>query len=197
MIKRKSFSDEEIVQIIRDGVKRDKSRVLTYLYKLHYPKISNYIHLNKGDEDEAKDVFQEGLLIFYNQIEDEKFKGKSSIGTYLFTIVKNLWIAECKRKQRILTVQIEQDHLIESKTIEDIFSSQEDMKKLDTLFEKLGQGCKEVLMYFFYHEHKISEIKEILSLGSDQAVRTKKFRCLQKLTTIFEENSMTKDQFSI
>ncbi|MEO9871808.1 RNA polymerase sigma factor [Ekhidna sp.] len=196
-MKGESFKNEEIVQIIQNGNKHEKSRVLAYLYKLHYPKISKYIRNNRGDEAEAKDVFQDGLLVLYNQIEDGKFEGRSSVGTYLFTIVKNFWRAECKRKQKVLNIPIEENHLMENQTIEDLFSSQEDVRKLDMLFGKLGKGCKDLLTSFFYHEQKVSEIKEKLSLGSDQAVRTKKFRCLQKLTAIFKESKITKDQFSI
>jgi len=59
-----SYSDKAILEAIRNG----EDGVLMHLYKQVLPKIKNYILKNNGSEDDAKDIFQDAVVIFYNML---------------------------------------------------------------------------------------------------------------------------------
>ena len=66
------LTDKEILTNIACG--NDKE-VLTYLYKSVYPSVRTIILRNNGKEDDAKDIFQESVMVFYKYVKQEKFNG--------------------------------------------------------------------------------------------------------------------------
>ncbi len=63
-------SDEEIIQALRNN----DDRVLNVLYKLYFGSINHFIITNSGSEDDAKDIFQEAVIVFYQNIKDQNFE---------------------------------------------------------------------------------------------------------------------------
>ena len=61
---------ENIDEALISGIRNDDERALADLYKIHYPMVSHFILSNSGTVDEAKDIFQETVLIFYEKIKD-------------------------------------------------------------------------------------------------------------------------------
>ena len=60
----KPVSEEEIVQALR----RQDERVLKTVYKQHYPQIANMVVNNGGSVQEAKDIYQETIIVFYEKM---------------------------------------------------------------------------------------------------------------------------------
>jgi RNA polymerase sigma factor (sigma-70 family) len=77
---------------IIEGIKKRDNKVLTFIYKELFPGISNYILNNGGNTDDAKDAFQEAIIIIFRQIEENKLDIKSNFENYLFGIAKLIWL---------------------------------------------------------------------------------------------------------
>ena len=56
-------NDEDILERIRKG----DERAIDFLYKKHYRMMVNMIIKNNGSEEEAKDIFQEALIVFWKK----------------------------------------------------------------------------------------------------------------------------------
>ena len=69
------YTDEEVV----DGIKSNKSWAIEYLYKMDRNGIFNFVMNNNGDEEDAQDVLQEGVLSVCNNIIAGAFIIKSNI----------------------------------------------------------------------------------------------------------------------
>ena len=66
------------------------------------------------------------------------------------------------------------------------------------MFEAIGQlrlDCQKILTAFYYEQKKMSEIKQIFDLSSEQVARTKKYRCLNELIKFFEKKGVEYHQF--
>ena len=63
-------SDEEILR----GLRRERQDALKQIYKIVYPSVLAYIKNNSGSEDEAQDIFQEAMIVFYQKAMNEEFK---------------------------------------------------------------------------------------------------------------------------
>jgi RNA polymerase sigma factor (sigma-70 family) len=90
------MSDEEAIARIKKG----DERALDFLYKKNYKMMTNMIIKNNGSEDEAKDIYQEALLVIWQKALSEDFMLTSKISTYLYSVCKNLWRKELERKSR-------------------------------------------------------------------------------------------------
>jgi RNA polymerase sigma factor (sigma-70 family) len=76
-----------------DGLRRRDNRVLAFIYKTFYPPIVKFILTNSGTEEDAKDIFQEALIVVFRNIKEKSdFKLESGFQTYLYSIARLLWL---------------------------------------------------------------------------------------------------------
>jgi len=43
---------------------------------------------NNGDEDDAKDIYQEAIIVLYNKIKSGKFELSSKLKTYIYSVCR-------------------------------------------------------------------------------------------------------------
>lgn len=82
---------------------------LKRIYKEHYPKVQHLVLQNSGDEDDAKDLYQDAFVVFYQKISEEGFELTSSIGTFIYSISKNLWLKQLRVFSKHTTLRLENE----------------------------------------------------------------------------------------
>ena len=179
---KKVFNDEEIIQMIQH--KSNQNQALSQLYSQHYGMLEHYILSNSGDADDAADTIQEVMLVFVRLIQEAKFRGESTIKSFLYSITKNLWVTEIRKRKstqaRNEKYYDEAENL--SPDISKSISEQENLNYIMRLFSELGNTCKSILTLFYYEEMNMKEICERLDFSSEQVLRNKKYKCLKSLT---------------
>ncbi len=151
------------------------------IYRTNKAKVCSYILGNNGRQDEAKDVFQEAVIAFYENVRDDKFKGESTISTYLYSIAKFKWLNQIK-KNSIRTGHHEKAprEAFSESPLATLIEGEQKRTVLEVL-ALLGSSCKELLIENLYHNASMKEIAESGGYSSEQIVRNKKYKCLQKL----------------
>ena len=191
-----AYSDNEIILILQKGDVKTTNKVVEYLYSKNWKKVLSYIKKNSGSEDDASDIFQEALVVFYNQVEKNKFEGKSSISTYLFGIAKNLWFSNLKKRrgsEQPLTIA-------EEDSVPEIPSEQEinNMGLFYKLFDRLSEECQKILKLAYFESLSMQEIQmQFEGLNNVQSAKTKKYRCLKNLMGIYKDNCVSIENFYI
>ncbi|MEA3495381.1 MAG: sigma-70 family RNA polymerase sigma factor [Bacteroidota bacterium] len=172
------------------GLKKNDNFSLRFLYKLHFPMILNFVLSNNGSEQEAKDVYQEAFIVFYNNIHNTKFKLECKIKTYIYSVSRRLWLNELKfKKKTVSNINDVEEFLIFNKEDED--KLQEDEKKfeiIDDSFKKLGEPCTTILKDFYIHSLSIPEIVEKMGYTNTDNAKNQKYKCLKRLKKIFFSN---------
>ena len=79
------------------GIRQKNDHILNMIYSEAYPTIEKYILQNRGNEQDAEDVFQEAMIIVYKRIRDNELELSCKFGTYLYAICKNIWMQERKK----------------------------------------------------------------------------------------------------
>ena len=91
-----SYTNEELLS----GILRNNSLILRYIYKTYFHKIYSFIINNKGNAEEANDIFQEAVIVIYRKVkEDALVINNSSFETYLFAVCRLLWLKQLQRKK--------------------------------------------------------------------------------------------------
>ena len=80
-------ADNEIILGIRNGTKDSLDR----LYRAYFPMILQLVISNNGDEDDAKDIFQESVIVLYNKVKGGEFELNSKL-TFSRILKKLNWI---------------------------------------------------------------------------------------------------------
>ena len=56
---------------------------------------------NSGTEEEARDVYQDALVVFWQKARSGNLVLTSKMSTYIYSICQNLWRKELDRKKRL------------------------------------------------------------------------------------------------
>ena len=182
------WNDIQILEALRDV--RRINKAIERLYDIHYGMLEYFILQNSGDETDAQDTIQETMLVFVNLVHEQKYRGEASIKSILYSINKNIWLGELrKRKNRqVRDMAFESDKEIEVEDYSAELIKMEGYKMIMELFEKLGRGCKSILTLFYFENLSMEEIVKKEKYSSEQVLRNKKYKCMKELSTKIESD---------
>ena len=177
----RNLTDNELLQILRSDAAPDEA--IRQLYRSQFGITKAYINQNNGSDEDAEDIFQEVVLVFIELVKKDKFRGESSISTFLYAITRNTWLNELKKRGRS-KLRDEKFEKAKDNTEMDIshyMVNRELKTQLMRLIDSLGETCKKILLAFYYDNLAIKEILQNLQYENEQVVRNKKYKCLKQL----------------
>jgi RNA polymerase sigma factor (sigma-70 family) len=143
---------------------------------------------NNGSEEDARDLFQDVMMVLFQKARDPHFTLTCALGTYLYSVTRFLWLKELNKRRRVSRELVDQEEYIDADA--DIASMSEKNERLlfyKKCFEKLSERCRKVLM-FFSEGYSIAEVTSLMGFKTEQHTRNRRYRC--KLTLI---NSLKKE----
>jgi len=173
------MKDQEIFERICKG----DEKTLEVLYKKYYRMMTKLVITNSGTEQEAKDIYQDALVVFWQKAVSGKLVLTSKISTYLYSICQNLWRKELDRKKRLSHEEKDGVEFIEH-------DKKERAKIINQCIRQLGDTCKKVLMYYYFDGMSMQEIADKLGFANTNTAKTKKYKCKKKL------DELVKSQFT-
>ncbi len=185
-----TWKDSEILNAIHASEQSQRDEALKQVYAHYYSMVRKFIVSNKGTEEDAADVFQDAIITWYNMVLNGKFRAESKIKTFIYAVSRNIWLKRLAKNSREVTMVADAMDAEMEPEMEDNVSSQELLKKA---VHQLGEQCHEVLIGFYYHGMSMIEIKNRFDLGSEQAAKNKKYRCMQQLMKICQSMGITKE----
>lgn len=183
-----NYTDRELVSAIQLG--QDLNAVLKYLYHEYFEGLRIYIEQNNGSRQDAEDVFQEVMVSFIELVKLNKFRGDSSVKTFLFSLNRNIWFNELRKKGRTQAREIKYEKEKDDKVPDTSqhIASRESRRQIMEMVERLGEGCKKILVAYYYENLSMKEILEQTEYETEQVVRNKKYKCLKQLEQLLMAN---------
>ncbi|QCR24620.1 RNA polymerase sigma factor [Pontibacter sp. SGAir0037] len=175
-------TDEAIIR----GIRNDDNRALAHLYKLYFPMISHLILSNSGTDDEAKDIYQEGIIVFFEKIKDNSLELSCQIKTYLYSVCRRLWLKRLAEKGRYANrIDDAEDFLLLE---EDIPQHEENERQFELMGEALGQlgePCRTLLEDYYIRMQNMQDITDKFGYTNTDTAKNQKYKCLQRLKKLF------------
>ncbi len=189
----RNFPDSELVGNLRNGQKMDET--IKAIYQTHFDSLSWYVINNSGSRQDAEDVFQEVVVSFIDLVQKNKFRGESTVKTFLFSLNRHTWLNELKRRGRATLreekfergqerVELDASHHI---------SDREGKAEVARLVGELGETCRKILLLFYYENMPMKEILEVTDYENEQVVRNKKYKCLKQLEQMILDKPFLKE----
>lgn len=188
-MKFKRSSDDELLKAIEKGG-READDALREIYLANRAVVGQIVLGNQGSEEEAKDLLQEAIIQFIENIRQDKFRRESSISTYLTAIARNRWLDQLRRKKRLREIKQEAiTPLLPTDTVtpEESHSPAPDHDQL-VIFRTLKTDCQRILIASIYSELTMKAIARKMGYANDQVARNKKYRCLEELKKRIQQN---------
>jgi RNA polymerase sigma factor (sigma-70 family) len=163
------------------------SKKIEFIYSHNFYSIKKFILQNKGNTEDAEDIFQKALLQIAVRYKKEKFEIKTTFDGYLFTVCKNLWRRELNSiKNRVTNNNVIELHSEEKDNSLAIL----EQKRQELFIEKINEisvNCQKILNLFF-SKLKYSEILKQTDYNSETVIRQRVFKCKKKLTELIKDD---------
>lgn len=173
-------------QILLEGLARSDSEAVETLYKENFNMVQSFIINNNGTSDDARDIFQEAMIVLYEKSRVATFSLNCQIKTYVYSVCRRLWLKRLQQLSRF-TAQVE--------SLEEVIPVEEDLEsheKLNTDFilmenamSKIGEPCKSLLEAYYIQKKHMQEIAESFGYTNADNAKTQKYKCLMRLKKLF------------
>lgn len=150
------LTDCELVERARQG----DERAFAELVRRHEARVAATIHGMLGDGPETDDIGQETFIRFYRSL--SRFRGDSTVATYLTRIAINLSLNELKRRKRRRLLDLQTVAAAELPTV--TAEPAEWREVLEKSMERLDAGFRAVVVLRLIEGYSTRETAEILSV---------------------------------
>ena len=164
------MKEEEVFARICKG----DEAALEIVYKKYYKMMTKIVLSNSGTEDEAKDIYQDALVVFWQKSISGNLVLTSKMSTYIYSICQNLWRKELDRKKRLAHEQKDGEVHPDDDKIERA-------KIINECIGQLGETCRKVLTFYYFDGMSMQEIADKLGFANTNTAKTKKYKCKRKL----------------
>ena len=168
------------------GIAENDYLTLQKLYQNSLPEVIKYIKRNSGNLDDAKDVFQEAILVIYNKVQQEELTLTTTFHVYLFSICKRIWLKKLRSKSSQVLPLSATWGLTAENEYEEQFLKSRKWKLFNTKLESLATECRKVLQMLFNGQSG-KEIAAEMGYTEDYAKR-KKYKCKLSLMDLVRKD---------
>ncbi len=178
-------SDQAIFLELKQG----SGTAFKNVYQSNRDAFINYSKKFGLDKQEVLDVYQDAYIAFYENIKTGKLSElKCSITTYITSIGKYMIMDRLRKQKKMVNSEFALEKVGENAfeiTDFDITPNQPSERQLQMQrqFEKLGEKCRQILIWFYYNKMSIKEIMAQGDYNSENVVKSQKSRCLKGLKT--------------
>ena len=172
---------------INDAGKSDREEAVTALYLKAFPAVAKYINRRGGSFDEAKDIFHDALVIYYEKSIETKQVFSGNETAYLIGIAKHLWLK--RFKDNVRNTELEGF----DKPVEGNETPAEN--RILHFLEKAGSKCMQLLKSFYYDQLPLTEIAETFGFSGVRSATVQKYKCLEKVRETIKQKALTYEDF--
>jgi RNA polymerase sigma factor (sigma-70 family) len=195
MSKTRGFSDVGLLDCLRQA--RPPDEAVRFIYKTYFRMCSSVVIKGGGNHQDAEDIFQEAVVSFIEMVRSGRFRAESAVSSMLFSITRNLWLNEIRRRgraeKRAIGFEVSKESPGPGQDF--VFAEKELSRKLLEQVDELGDTCKAILLAFYFEELPMREILPRFGFLNEQVLRNRKYKCMRQLEEKLKANPEILDFF--
>jgi RNA polymerase sigma factor (sigma-70 family) len=173
-------------QELLKGLAANERKAIETIYRNHYNMVQTLVINNSGTSDDARDIFQEAIIVLYEKAKSGSFELHAQLKTYIYAVCRRLWLKKLVTYKRFSgdlanaaeTIATEEDiEMYEHRT--------QDFELMDQALQNLGEPCKELLESYYLRKKNMSEIAKEFGYTNADNAKNQKYKCLMRLKKIF------------
>lgn len=177
------FTDDQFI----DGLRSGNNEVLSALYKKYYTIVLKFIVNNSGTEEAAQDIYQETVIVLYENAQKPAFSLNCQLQTYIYSVAKRLWLKQLKKNGKTFLFKEEEENEVVdvSSDIGEHQMKELEIEKMNRSLEELGEPCATLIKDFYVHKLGMDEIADKFGYTNADNAKNQKYKCLQRLKKYF------------
>ena len=176
------YKDQELL----NGLAVSDKKAIETIYKENYNMVQSLVINNNGTVHEAKDVFQEAMIVLFEKARSGTFELNCQIKTYVYSVCRRIWL---KRLQQLNRYSVEMESLAEvvpvEEDIEDHEKRDEEFVMMEKAINNLGEPCKSLIEAFYIQKRNMQDIASQFGYTNADNAKNQKYKCLMRLKKLF------------
>jgi RNA polymerase sigma factor (sigma-70 family) len=169
-----------------EGLAKDDKKAVETIYRNNYNMIQALIINNNGTADDAKDVFQEGMIVLYQKVKTGSFELNCQIKTYLYSVCRRLWLKRLLQQNKFLSSNDHHEEIvIIDEDVEDHEKRDVEFTMMEKAMNSLGEPCKSLLEAFYLQKRQMQDIASSFGYTNADNAKNQKYKCLMRLKKLF------------
>ena len=157
------------------------------LYKKAFPVVARYVARMGGSLEEAQDIFQDTLVIYYEKVASAQAGIIVNEKAYLLGIAKRLWLQHYKTGLK--------NQPLNDFDTEIVSDEQPAAAKLMHYLATAGSKCMELLKAYYYDHLPVGDVATLFGYSGTHSATVAKYKCLEKVRETVKQNSLSYADF--
>lgn len=173
-------------RFLLEGLAASDKKAIESIYKDNYNMVQALIINNNGSADDAKDIFQEAMIVLYEKVRSGTFELNCQIKTYVYSVSRRLWLKKLQQQNRYSSpVESLESEVPVEEEIEDHEKRNTEFEMMDKAITSLGEPCKSLLEAYYLQKKNMQEIAASFGYTNADNAKNQKYKCLMRLKKIF------------
>ena len=168
------------------GLARSDKKAIELIYRENYNMVQSLIINNSGSADDAKDIFQEAMIVLYEKVRSGTFELNCLIKTYVYSVSRRLWLKRLQQMNRYVpAMENLQDTVPVDEDVEENERIDSEFQAMEKAISSLGEPCKSLLEAYYLEKKSMQEIALFFGYTNAENAKNQKYKCLVRLKKIF------------
>ena len=168
------------------GLARSDKKAIEIIYRENYNMVQSLIINNSGSTDDAKDIFQEAMIVLYEKVRSGTFELNCLIKTYVYSVSRRLWLKRLQQMNRYApAIENLQDTVPVEEDVEENERINSEFQAMEKAINSLGEPCKSLLEAYYLEKKSMQEIALFFGYTNAENAKNQKYKCLVRLKKIF------------
>jgi RNA polymerase sigma factor (sigma-70 family) len=177
--------DQEIIDLLGSGEPKSLNKGLGMIYRYYGGVIRANLKSQGASREEQQDILQEVLVAVLDRFKEGSDGSISNLKYYLIGIARNKWFGLLRRKNRLPFDELGDLSIAERN--DEVDSDMENIDLIGEVLDNMPGPCRDLLRSFYYEKKSNIEIAELMGYNNADTVKSKKYKCLQRLKDLVRD----------
>ena len=169
------MNDAEYITAIKIGHKATEA----HFYRAHFSYIEFMVLKNSGSPEDAKDIYQEPVLVLYDKI----VKGEldyltCSLKSYLYSIALNKWRYHLRNIRRVSFIDLP-DEIQQAQESHDQEMVEHRFDLAEEALEMIDELCLKIIRAFYLQKMKLNVMAKKFGYKDENSMKKRKSLCMK------------------
>ena len=169
-----------------EGLGNNDKKAVETIYKDNFNMVQSLIINNNGSSDDAKDIFQETIIVLYEKVRSGTFELHCQIKTFVYSVSRRLWLKRLQQQNRYSSPGDSMENVVA--VDEDIEAHEQrntEFEMMEKAISNLGEPCKSLLEAYYLQKQNMQVIAANFGYTNADNAKNQKYKCLMRLKKIF------------
>ncbi|MEO7982882.1 MAG: sigma-70 family RNA polymerase sigma factor [Bacteroidota bacterium] len=179
----KPLNDE---RALLEGLAASEKKAVETIYRENFNMVQSLIINNNGSSDDAKDIFQEAMIVLYEKVRTGTFELNCQIKTFVYSVSRRLWLKRLQQQNRYAAPGDSMESVVAvEEDLEEHEQRNAEFEMMEKAINNLGEPCKSLLESYYLQKKNMQVIAASFGYTNADNAKNQKYKCLMRLKKIF------------